>query len=189
MAFQKRKGDVFKILSKGLFICSNSTDDSICKLYSYIEQNFDELYDYFLEINFTLERGDEYFYFSKKELKADLERKIEAALKWIDIVDFFKTFENSFGAGFRFTPADILVRLNVDATLKSKFMKLIKHYTKEKNFNASIEKLVDTLCKEGYAELENEISTSYKILNSFSFLEELMSNINIPDEVQNEIPE
>lgn len=188
MAIQKRKSEVFKILSRGLFVCSNSTDDSICKLYNYIEQNFDELHSYFSEINFTLETGDEYFYFSKNELKADLERKIESALKWIDIVDFFKTYENSFGAGFRFRPYDILSKLNVDANLKSKFIKLIKHYTNDKNFTSSIEKLIDMLCKEGFAELENEISNSYKILNSFSFLEELVLNIHIPDEVQNEIP-
>ena len=31
----------------------------------------------------------------------DLERKIEQAFKWIDILDFFKTFNNSFGSGSR----------------------------------------------------------------------------------------
>jgi len=188
MTVQKRKGEIFSILSKGQFICSNSTNLTTRKLYQYIEEHFEEVSDYFLEINFILERGDEYFYFSKTERKADLERKLEAAFKWIDIIDFFNTYENSFGAGFRFIPADILVRLTIDATLKNKLTKLAK-YTKEQNFNASIEKLIEMLCKEGFAELENEISSSYKILNSFSYLQELLSNIHIPDEVQNEIPE
>ena len=45
------------------------------------------------------------------------------------------------------------------------------------------------LRKAGYAELESEISDSYKILSSFSYLEELVMSINIPEEIQNEIPE
>ena len=43
--------------------------------------------------------------------------------------------------------------------------------------------------KDGYLEIENEILKSYKVLSSFKYLEELISNINIPEEVQHEIPE
>jgi len=188
MATQKRTSEIFDLLSKGLFICSNSTNDTIRKLYNYVDQNYDELYEYFREINFILERGDEYFYFSREGNKADLTRKLETAFKWIDIVDFFKTYENSFGASYRFTPSDVLVRLNVDAVLKTKLLGLRK-YTKEGNFTESIQKLLRMLCNEGYAELENEISHSYKMLTSFSYLEEFILNINIPEEIQNEIPE
>ena len=48
---------------------------------------------------------------------------------------------------------------------------------------------MDSLCKEGFAEVENEILKSFKILSSFKYLEELVNIINIPEEVQNEIPE
>ena len=188
MEKQKYTGEIFELLSKGLFICSNSTNDSIRKLYNYADENFDELQEYFSEINFILERGDEYFYFSRRETKVDLARKLETAFKWIDIVDFFKTFENSFGASYRFTPSDILVRLNVDAVLKTKLLGLQK-YTKEEKFADSIQRLLKILCTEGYAELENEISNSYKIMASFAYLEEFILNINIPEEIQNEIPE
>jgi hypothetical protein len=41
----------------------------------------------------------------------------------------------------------------------------------------------------GFAEMENEILKSYKILSSFKYLEELVTNINIPEEVRDEIPE
>ncbi len=188
MSAQKRTGEIFEILSKGSFICSNSTNNTIRKLYDYIEQDYSNLYEYFLEINFILEKGDEYYYFSKKVLKADLERKIETAFKWIDIVDFFKAYEDSFGPGFRFTPANILVRLDVDAMLKTKLTSL-KKYTQKDNFLENIQKLIEMLCKAGYAELESEISDLYKILSSFSYLEDLVMSINIPEEIQNEIPE
>src|SRR3990172_4397220 len=97
-------GEIFEILSKGQFISSNSADHNLRKLYDIIndENNFDELCDYFQAINFILERGDEYFFFSKSEIKAELDRKIEIAYKWIDILDFLKAYDNSFGSNFRF---------------------------------------------------------------------------------------
>ena len=114
--------DIFKILSKGQFINSNSSTKSVSNLYKVIEdeQNFENLFEYFRNINFTLEKGDEYFYFSRPENKVDLETKIEAAFRWIDIIDFFKTYDNSFSSGYRFTPSDILVRIKIDAELETK---------------------------------------------------------------------
>lgn len=58
MEAPKQTAVIFEILSRGQFICSNSNDESIRKLYSVIEeeQNFDFLYDYFLSINFILEK-------------------------------------------------------------------------------------------------------------------------------------
>lgn len=190
MEVPKQTADIFDILSKGQFICSNSTNDSIRKLYSIIEeeQNFEILYDYFLNINFTLEKGDEYFYFSRNESKVDLERKIEAAFRWIDIIDFLKTYDNSFSSGYRFTPSDILVRIKIDAELETKLEALKKHTGKDK-YPEIIDKILEMLAKDCLIELENEISHTYKVLASFKYLEQIILSINIPDEVRNEIPE
>ena len=108
MEAPKQTAAIFEILSRGQFICSNSNDESIRKLYSAIEeeQNFDFLYDYFLNINFILEKGDEYYYFARVENKIDLERKIEQAFKWIDMLDSIKTLHNAFCSSFSFTTSD-----------------------------------------------------------------------------------
>ena len=188
MSIINRTAEVFQILSKGQFISSNSADERIRKLFVQIEDNFAELSRYFAEINLTLERGDEYFYFSRPESRVDLERKVESAYKWIDIVDFFKTHDSAFGSGYRFSPADIMVKLNVDAMLKSKLGSLKRH-TKTDKFDDAIQRLIDTLCREGFTELENEVTNSYKVLASFSYLEDLIMSIHIPEEIQNEIPE
>jgi hypothetical protein len=42
---------------------------------------------------------------------------------------------------------------------------------------------------DGFAELENEILKSYKVLASFDYLENLIRSIYIPEAVQHEIPE
>ena len=194
MNVPRQTGEIFEILSSGHFICSNSADVRISKLYDIIDDNekYELLYDYFSAIGFLLEKGDEFYYFSRKnESKADLERKLETACKWIDVLDFFKTFDNAFVSGYSFTTQSIVVQIKVDAVLKSKADGLRKVFKLDDKtpYDEVIAKVTDSLCKEGFAEIENEILKSYKILSSFKYLEELVTNINIPEEVQNEIPE
>lgn len=191
MNVPKQTAEIFDKLSKGQFICSNSSDERIRKLYDIIaeNENFEALHDYFSAINFILNEGNEYYYLSRNESKADLERKIETAFRWIDIVDFFKSFDISFTSGFRFQPSDILVKLNVDAVLKDKLDGL-KRWSKRDINKENLEYIITKiLCAEGFAELENEILNEYKVLSSFGYLEGLINSINIPEEVQDEIPE
>jgi hypothetical protein len=191
MEAPKQTAAIFEILIRGQFICSNSNDESIRKLYSAIEeeQNFDFLYDYFLSINFILEKGDEYYYFTRVENKIDLERKIEQAFKWIDILDFFKTFDNSFGSGYRFTPSDILVKLNLDAELKSKIEGLKRHSNGKEKPSEILEKILADLVKDKFIDIEDPNFNKYKVLASFKYLEQIVLTINISEEAKNEIPE
>lgn len=93
---------IFEYLQKGLFISSNSTSEEVRDMYNEIDENYESLYQYFSQINYTLERGNEYFFFSRIEPKATLEQKIMRAYYWIDVLDFFKTYDETFGPGFRF---------------------------------------------------------------------------------------
>ncbi len=179
---------IFELLSKGQFICSNSTDEETRKLYSLIddENNFENLYDYFSKINFKLEKGDEYFYFSRVETKVDLERKITRAYQWIDLVDFFKTFDNSFSTGTRISPHDILVKINTDIELEEKLTALKKYAGDKEKQQEIIEKLFELMEKDTFMEVENSITNTYKVLSSFKYLEELILTINLPEEANNE---
>jgi hypothetical protein len=188
MSIPTQTAEIFKILSKGQFINSNSSNKTISRLFQVIEENFDQLYDYFCNINFQLQKGDEYFYFSRLETKADLENKIETAFKWIDVVDFLKTFDNTFSVGYRFSTSDILVKIKTDAELESKLERLKKYAGKE-NYHDIIDKILKDLINDTFIELENEISNSYKVLNSFKYLEQMILTINISEDINNEIPE
>lgn len=191
MEAPKQTAAIFEILSRGQFINSNSSDESIRKLYAVIddEQNFNFLYDYFRNINFTLEKGEEYYYFSRIENKNDLERKIEQAYKWIDMLDLLKTFDSSFGSGFRFSPSDILVRLNLDADLKSKLEGMKKYSAGKEKYHEIIEKILSDLVRDKFIDIEDLNFQRYKVLASFKYLEQLVLSINISEEVKNEIPE
>lgn len=184
----KQTAEIFDILSKGGFISSDSTSPAIRQLYAVIEENQAEFYDYFGAINFILESGNEYFYFVRKENKVDLERKLEIAARWIDVLDFIKTYDAAFSAGFRFQPADILVKVGSDLELKEKLNGLKKLTGREKH-EEIIEKIINDMKRDGFVELENEITSTYKVVAAFSYLEELVACINIPEDIQNEIPE
>ncbi len=110
---------IFEYLQKGLFISSNSTSEEVRDMYNEIDENYESLYQYFSQINYTLERGNEYFFFSRIEPKATLEQKIMRAYYWIDVLDFFKTYDETFGPGFRFQPEQILV--NADGSLSADY--------------------------------------------------------------------
>jgi hypothetical protein len=190
MEVPTQTAEIFKILSKGQFINSNSSDRKISDLYKLIEeeQNFENLYDYFRNINFILEKGNEYFYFTRVESKVDIEKKIETAYKWIDIVDFLKTFRNDFGSGFRFSPSEILVQLKTDADLETKLEGLRKYADKDTQRDI-LERILKILADDYFIEIENSITQQYKVLASFHYLEQLILSINIPDSVKNEISE
>lgn len=191
MEVPAQTAEIFKILSKGQFISSNSSDKTISNLYNIIdeEQNFENLYEYFLNINFVLEKGDEYFYFSRPETKTDLENKIESAFRWIDIIDFLKTFDNAYSSGYRFSPADILVRIKTDAELETKLEGLKKHTADKEKHQEILDRVLKMMINDTFIELENEITHQYKVLASFKYLENLILTINIPDDIRNEIPE
>lgn len=181
----KYTSDIFDVLRRGQFICSNSPNEHIQTLYKVLEEHdtFEDLYEYFHQINYILEQGDEYFYFSRIENSVDLDRKLEKAFNWIDILDFFKTFDSSFDVGFRFSSAEIVNQLKNNADLKTKLDSLKKISGDQKNYTDRIKKIIEKLEKDNFISLENEISETYKVLTSFTYLKNIITIINIPEEV------
>ena len=186
MKTHPRTLEIFELLSKGFFICSISVDEEHRKLFNIIDESFDELYDYFRPIGYELERGDEYFYFSRKETRADIERKVEQAYRWIDILDFFKAFNSGFGVGFRFSPADVLVQVKIDASLKDKLEQL-KKPVGEGNHQERVQRLIDDLVRYGFVGLESELTHQYKVLSSYHYIEQLLMSIHITEEPENAV--
>lgn len=178
--------DIFNVLSKGGFISCNSVSSQIKHFYDAIEEDLPDYYEYYKGIGFCLEEGDGYYYFTRKEAKVDLERKLEAMGKWIDYLIFLKTFNSTFGSGFLFRAADIVIQIKGDIELKEKASKLFSGKNKHEEV---VEMLINELKKMGFVELENEIEGTYKVTAAFHYVEELIDCITIAEEVQHEIPE
>ena len=115
-----------------------------------------------------------------------MERKLEAAQKWIDYLSFLKTSHSAFGPGFLFRAADIEIQIGCDIELKEKAVKL---FADKKKFDEVVAKLLKELENMGLIEKENELDGTYKVLTAFHYIEDLIDCITISEEVQNEIPE
>jgi hypothetical protein len=72
--------EIFNILARGHFISSNGTKDGMGRLYDILNdpQNFEKLQAYFSVLRYRIERGNNYFYFSKiNEPPSITEKKLE----------------------------------------------------------------------------------------------------------------
>jgi hypothetical protein len=181
---------IYETLIRGKFINDNSVNTESKQLYNLIDKEFDLLYEYFSIIGIELCKGDGYFYFSKETGKNLLEKKIERAYKWIDLLDFFKTFNSGFTPGTRFTPAQVAEKVRVDVSLEEKLKNLQFFFSKDNM--KTIEKvniLINALQEDGFVEQENKTDDLYKVLSSFRYLEELVTKIEIEEPEENELPE
>jgi hypothetical protein len=178
--------DIFNLLSKGNFISIDSLNPHHKKLYDLIEDNFNEYYDYFSGIGFILEGGPGYWMFTRRESKADMSRKLETLCRWIDYLDFIKTFDPAFGPGFEFTSHDIIVKITSDVELKDKALKLFKG---KRTYEEIVEKLVKEMIDIGFVELQSEMEMTYKVTSAYNYIEGLVDCINISEGITDEIPE
>ena len=163
--------------------------EEVRDMYNEIDENYESLYQYFLQINYTLERGNEYFFFSRIEPKATLEQKIMRAYYWIDVLDFFKTYDETFGPGFRFQPEQILVETNINMLLQNKLDGMRKHFSDKDIRKEVLENMIRQLTKDSFLEQENEKTNTYKVMSAWHYLERLIESINIYDETEDEKPE
>lgn len=153
-------------------------------MYDEIDDHLEALSLYFAQIGYTLERGNEYFYFSRTEPRITLEQKIARAYYWIDILDLFKTFNETFGPGYRFQPEQILVEANINVMLQNKLDSIRKHTSDKEIRKDVLDNIIRQLVKDSFLELENEKNNVYKVMSSWHYLERLVESINIYDETE-----
>ena len=177
-------GNIFEYLQKVLFISSNSVDETLRNLYDQIEDNFESLSLFFAQIGYTLEHGNEYFYFSRNEPRMTLEQKIQRAYYWIDVLDLFKTYDETFGPGYRFQPEQILVEANINVVLQNKLDSLRKHFSDKDIRKDILDNVIRQLTKDSFLELENDKTNTYKVMSAWHYLERLIESINIYDETE-----
>lgn len=178
--------EIFDSLQKGQFISSNSTNEETRDLYDMIDDDFEALSVFFSQIGYTLERGNEYFYFSRTEPRTTLEQKILRAYYWIDVLDLFKTYDETFGPGYRFQPEQILVEANINVMLQNKLDGIRKHFSDKDIRKEVLENMIRQLTKESFLELENEKTNTYKVMASWNYLERLVESINIYEDTDND---
>ena len=178
---------IYERLSRGEFLSVDSIDTSIRHLYEDIEENFDDYANFFKEIGLQLESGNGYFYFSRiGDSKQAIEQKLESFSKWLDYLDFLKTYNQSFTAGYQFRKSHLIEQISVDVELKEKAGHLFKKYGVG-SYLEIVNKLVQEMQNMGFAECVSEQDETYKITSAFRYAEELVNMIQIANE--DEVPE
>lgn len=178
-----RVAEIFDQLSRGRFICSNAVQSSQRMLYAYTEEHEERLRETFEEIGYRLETGNNYYYFSRvNEPQQSQERRIAKALRWLDIVAFFGTFRSELCRGARFCPHDILSQLDINLSLKEQLGALQKRDTgtkKPKNHAEQIDAVLRELQSEGFIDLENETTQSWKVLDAWDYMDQMVMAVSI----------
>lgn len=178
---------IYERLNHGEFLSVDSSDTSIRHLYEDIEENFDDYADFFKEIGLQLEAGNGYFFFSRiGEGKQSIEQKLESFSKWLDYLDFLKTYNQSFTAGYQFRKSHLIEQISLDIELKEKAGHLYKKYGAG-SYLEIVNKLLLEMQGMGFAECISEQDESFKITSAFHYAEELVNMIQIANE--DEIPE
>ena len=179
----KQTAAIFDHLSKGHFVNSNSIDQVQRELYAVLEdqENLEILSNYFKHIGFQLEAGDGYFYFSREEDRAGIERKINAAFQWIDIMDFFTTYHNGFGPGLRFYTTELVEQVRVNGLLRTKLQDM-NTSSASSSSNEQIDALLKKLEREGFIEKVDEFDDAWKVTAALHYIQQLIMAIELPQE-------
>lgn len=179
----KQTHDIFAIMARGHFISSNGTKDGMNRLYDIINdsENFENLQAYFSNIRYRIERGNNYFYFSKiDEAPSIIEKKLETFEKYIDIVDLFASMDNKVTIGSRFRTGEIAEECIANVRLKQKLQK-IPLYRSETLHN-KVREICDLMSRDSFLEREDEMSETYKVLDSYTYLLDVINAIAIYEE-------
>lgn len=175
----RQTAEIFNLLSRGYFISDKGSHANSGKLYRIIKRadNFKILKEHYSTIGFSLESGDGYYYFSKPDENVkNIESKILAFERYIDILDLFTSLENKITIGSRFRISKIVEECSVTPRLKEKLQKIA---AKSENFHEKVKDIIEGLARESFIELEDEIDGTYKVLDSFNYLIEIVSQIKI----------
>ena len=168
---------VYDKLAAGGFICSNSLDTEEKAVFRLVEEQFETCYDYFKKIGLVLEKGTNYFYFSRNESRGSLKHKIEKYCEWIIIEDFLMSFDSSFNVGFRFRTLQMENKVNMDSDCKRKLIECVDHRkrltSKMKDVMTDRERvdfLLKTLKAEGFIEEVSAEDGEWQVTDAFDYL-------------------
>jgi tetratricopeptide (TPR) repeat protein len=171
-------------MARGHFISSNGSKDNMGRLYDIINnpENFDRLQAYFNVIRYNIERGNNYFYFSRlNEANSLIEQKLETFERYIDVIDLFASMDNKITIGSRFRPSEIAEECNANVRLKQKLQK-IPMYRSETLLN-KVRDICNLMTRDSFLEIEDEQTESYKVLDAYTYLLDMINAISIYEEI------
>ncbi|MEA2099126.1 MAG: hypothetical protein U9P72_03255 [Campylobacterota bacterium] len=175
---------IFEKLSQGDFLSQSSINTENKKMYRICSENYDELYEYFLLIGFVLEKGDNYFYFSKNDLELSekyFNKKMTDILELLELLSFMVSFDNDFSVGSKVSVNELVMAVEKNIALDSN-LKSLKSHNKE-TIKESCESILKTFVNGGVMELIDSYTESYKALESLAYIIKFANELKIDMEI------
>jgi len=184
-----------KIFSKATnaeYINENSKNIGELSLYKFILNKQEIIKRYFSIIGYELQLRKGYCYFVSS-LESENDEKVDASdrknikdiVVCLQIYGLLKNINNNFGLvkGLEFSISSIESAVSQDPRLKT----MIKINDKSKeSYRKYIEKQIWILRSNGFIEEINKREGTYKTLNSFEVLNELIKSIETPEDSEDE---
>jgi hypothetical protein len=177
----KYSQDIFKYLSNGKFISSNTTDPLSRSMYNELDEYRNNYKTLFSQIGFQLQEGDGYFYFTREESEATTERKLLQFREWIGYLEFLKIYDSGFDVGTKFKLMEIENCIAENLELNDKLQRL---FPKQGSNRDKIESIIIQLVQKGFAELVDEAEEMYQVTSAYHYLENIINLIT--EDIENE---
>lgn len=164
-----QSAEIFDRLSKGLFISKNAPSTPATDLYRIVESHFESYQAYFQVIGFQLERGDDYFYFSKNETRGQVEDKAEKLFRYLDGLEILFFIQPSLAPGQKFSllpHADTLAR---NKSIRKKCLLLPGKVAQEEPIDR-VRNFCKSLEKESLLHALDEQQNQFLVLDAFQYL-------------------
>ncbi len=178
---QKNTKKVYDAFKKNSFICENTNEKSIKKLYTFCNEHYEELYDYFLILGYMLMRGNSYFYFVKDQAPSNdyMERKLKHIVKLIDYAEFLLVYDSGLNVGSIISSRELALAVGKEISLKDRLL-VLNRGMKKSDIDA-VEYILKDFVKMVYAEVVNDYNGTFKILASYNYLKEISEKIKITE--------
>jgi hypothetical protein len=173
---------IFRELTKGRFICELSQKSDIKNIYKELvrAETFELLKSYFAPLNYQLERGEGFFYFSHiNEGSQDRQEKLERFAQYIDILDFLVSLTQAPSVGSLLRPDSMAEETANIPMLKDKLSTMD---LPAGDFLDKIRAMLRKLETAGFLERPDGDEENYKVLNSFNYLLQIIQLIEIKTE-------
>ncbi|MCI4669343.1 MAG: hypothetical protein MRZ79_14505 [Bacteroidia bacterium] len=172
-----QSAEIFDRLSRGLFISRNTPNLPVSDLYQIIFRHFDDYKAYFKIIGFELEKGKDYFYFSKSETRGQTEEKAERLFKYLDGLEILYSLEPDLRPGSILMLEQHEEQLEKNRNLKKKSLKLPGKIGQEKAIDR-LRSFCRSLEKESFMLDIDDRQTKYLVLDSFQYLVDFFTKID-----------
>ena len=180
MNIPKQTAEIFNILSKGYFLSSNGMYGKLYELIE-LEDNAKILKEYFGHINYQLEKGYNYYYFTQEEeTNTIIEKKLEQFAHCIDVLDFFSCMDIKPVAGTRYRITQIAEECFANERLRQKLFSL----SRRDKLTDKVMEVVGDLTVGGFFEQEDE--DTFKVMDAIHYLEQIISLITIEEDGKNQ---